>query len=56
MNKKILKPFAFRLDEELIREFRMLVKQTGYKTGFLMERAIKQVIKELKVEIENGKQ
>ena len=50
---KKLKPIAFRIDEDLVKEFREIVKKSGYKQSFLMGVAMKEIIK--KLEKENNK-
>ena len=48
--KKETKMVTYRLDKKLVDEFRKVVKESGYKQTFLIEKAIKEIIKELKNE------
>jgi metal-responsive CopG/Arc/MetJ family transcriptional regulator len=45
-----LKPIAFRVDKNLIDEFRDIVKKSGYKQSYLISEAMKRIIKRLKEE------
>jgi len=48
--KKITKMVTYRLNSELVDEFRAVVKKSGYKQVYLIEKAMKEIIKELKSE------
>lgn len=46
--KRAYKTITFRLDEELIKEFRELCKAHDYKQVLIIETAMKKAIEELK--------
>jgi len=47
-DKTVYKTITFRLDEELIREFRELCKKHDKKQVLIIENAMKKAIEELK--------
>ena len=50
-----LKSIAFKIDPKLVNEFKDEVKKSGYSQTFLIQKAMKRIIKELKKEFENDK-
>ena len=45
-----LKSIALKIDHKLVNEFREEVKKSGYSQTFLIQKAMKRIIKELKNE------
>jgi hypothetical protein len=48
--KRDTKMVTYRLDKKLVDEFRAIVKNSGYKQTFLIEKAMKKIIEDLKNE------
>ena len=51
MSNKNVKSIAFKVDVDLVNEFRTVVKKSGFSQTFLIQQAMKKIIEELK----NGK-
>jgi len=47
VSEELVKNIAFRIDTELVNEFRSVVKESGYSQTFLIQKAMKNIIKEL---------
>ncbi len=43
-----LKSIAFKIDPKLVNEFRDEVKKSGYSQTFLIQKAMKRIVEELK--------
>ena len=51
MNNKKVKSIAFKIDVDLVNEFRSVVKESGFSQTYLIQQAMKKIIEDLK----NGK-
>jgi hypothetical protein len=51
MNDKKVKSIAFRIDVDLVNEFRETVKDSGFSQTYLIQQAMRKIIEDLK----NGK-
>jgi len=52
---KNIKQLAFKLDAEIVDKFKDLSHKTGYKQVYLIDKALREIIKTLEQELANGK-